>query len=90
MALTSIRLKEAWNWGGLSFRELVVRTYQAMDQHDTLNHAAVVAFYAVYSSGVLLALAALVDDPSPLLESAAVAGARLSYPIPRHLSWIDA
>lgn len=35
----------------------------------------VVAFYAVYSSGVLLALAALVDDPSPLLESAAVAGA---------------
>ena len=29
MAFTSIRFKEAWNWGGLSFRELAVRTYQA-------------------------------------------------------------
>jgi membrane protein len=56
MALTSIRLKEAWNWGGLSLRELVVRTYKAMDQHDTLNHAAVVAFYAMLSLVPLLGL----------------------------------
>jgi membrane protein len=56
MALTSIRLKEVWNWGGLSFRELVVRTYKAMDQHDTLNHAAVVAFYAMLSLVPLLSL----------------------------------
>jgi putative flippase GtrA len=42
---------------------------------EHLQTVGVVAFYAVYSSGVLLALAALVDDPSPLLESAAVAGA---------------
>lgn len=56
MAFTSIRLKEAWNWGGLSFRELIVRTYQAMDKHDTLNQAAVIAFYAMLSLVPLLGL----------------------------------
>jgi membrane protein len=56
MTLTSIRLREAWNWGGLSFRELVVRTYKAMDRHDTLNQAAVIAFYAVLSLAPLLSL----------------------------------
>ena len=56
MAFTSIRLREAWNWGGLSFRELVVRTYKAMDKHDTLNEAAVVAFYAMLSLVPLLSL----------------------------------
>ncbi len=61
MAFTSIRFKEAWNWGGLSFSELMVRTYQAMDKHGALNQAAVVAFYAMLSVvpllGVVLALA---------------------------------
>ncbi|MGH7174457.1 MAG: YihY/virulence factor BrkB family protein [Gemmataceae bacterium] len=56
MAFTSIRLREAWNWGGLSFRQLVLRTYKAMDQHDTLNQAAVVAFYAMLSLVPLLSL----------------------------------
>src|SRR6516165_8283511 len=56
MSFASIRLKEAWNWGGLSFRELVVRTYKAIDQHDTLNQAAVVAFYAMLSLVPLLSL----------------------------------
>ena len=61
MSISSIRLREAWNWGGLSARELVVRTWKAMDQHDTLNQAAVVAFYAMLSLvpmlGLVLALA---------------------------------
>jgi membrane protein len=61
MAFFSIRLREAWNWGGLSLRELGVRTYKAMDQHGTLNQAAVVAFYAMLSLvpmlGLVLALA---------------------------------
>lgn len=35
--------------------------------------AGMVAFYAVYSSAVLLALHAAVDDPTPLLESVTVA-----------------
>jgi membrane protein len=56
MSFTSLRLKEAWNWGGLSFRELMVRTYKAMDKHDTLNQAAVVAFYAMMSLVPLLGL----------------------------------
>ncbi len=34
-----------------------------------------VAFYAVYSSAVLMLVAGVVDDPSPLLESLAVAAA---------------
>lgn len=61
MAISSIRLREAWNWGGLSARELAARTWKAMDQHDTLNQAAVVAFYAMLSLvpmlGLVLALA---------------------------------
>ncbi len=56
MAFRSIRLREAWNWGGLSFRELLTRTYRAMDQHDTLNQAAVVAFFAMLSLVPLLGL----------------------------------
>jgi membrane protein len=56
MAITSIRLREAWNWGGLSARELATRTWKAMDQHDTLNQAAVVAFYAMLSLVPLLGL----------------------------------
>jgi membrane protein len=56
MAFRSIRLREAWNWGGLSLRDLLLRTYKAMDQHDTLNQAAVVAFYAMLSLAPLLGL----------------------------------
>lgn len=56
MAFYSVRLREAWNWGGLSFRELAIRTYKAMDQHDTFNQAAVVAFYAMLSLVPLLSL----------------------------------
>jgi membrane protein len=56
MSLTAIRLREAWNWGGLSARQLVLHTYRAIDQHDTLNQAAVVAFYAMLSLVPLLSL----------------------------------
>jgi membrane protein len=56
MAFFSIRLREAWNWGGLSSRELAIRSYRAIDQHDTLNQAAVVAFYAILSLVPLLSL----------------------------------
>jgi membrane protein len=56
MSLTKVRLREAWNWGGLSARELAVRTYEAMDRHDTLNQAAVVAYYAMLALAPLLSL----------------------------------
>ena len=54
MSLTSIRLREAWNWGGLSPKELAVRTWHAMNQHETLDRAAVVAYYAMLSLVPLL------------------------------------
>lgn len=53
-------------------------TFEGADGPAWRRHAqtaGVVAFYAVYSSAVLLALAALVDQPTPLLESAVVAAA---------------
>jgi membrane protein len=40
-------LPQAWNWGGLSFKELAVRTYEALDKHETIDRAAIVAFYAM-------------------------------------------
>src|ERR1700733_7932907 len=49
MSFTRFRLPQAWKWGGLSFKELAVRTYQAMDKHDTIDRAAIVAFYAMFS-----------------------------------------
>jgi len=61
MSLTSVRLRGAWNWGGLTAKELGVRTYCAIDKHETLDRAAVVAFYALLSLapllGILLAVA---------------------------------
>jgi membrane protein len=56
MSLTRVRLSEAWNWGGLSTRELALRTYKAMEQHETLDRAAVLAFYALQSLVPLLGI----------------------------------
>ena len=47
MSFTWLRLPQAWKWGGLSFKELAVRTYEAMDKHETIDRAAIVAFYAM-------------------------------------------
>ena len=59
MALLKVRLREAWNWGGLSFRELATRTWKAIDEHNTIDRAAIVAFYAMLALvpmiGLLLA-----------------------------------
>jgi membrane protein len=41
------RLPRAWEWGGLSVKELAVRTCGAVDEHETVDRAAVVAFYAL-------------------------------------------
>ncbi len=49
MSLTSIRLKEAWNWGGLSTKELAKRTYRQVDKHEILDRAAALAYYAMLS-----------------------------------------
>src|SRR4051812_4466063 len=47
MSLTWLRLPRAWKRGGLSFKDLAVRTYEAVDQHETIDRAAIVAFYAM-------------------------------------------
>jgi membrane protein len=61
MSLTKLRLREAWNWGGLSAKELAKRTWTEMDRHGTLDRAAVIAFYAMLALipfiGVVLAIA---------------------------------
>src|SRR5689334_6823880 len=54
MSITKIRLQEAWNFGGLSLKELARRTVKAIDEHDTLNQAAVIAFFAMLSLVPLL------------------------------------
>jgi membrane protein len=54
MSLLTFRLREAWNWGGLTARKLATRTWAAMDKHDTFNQAAVVAFYAMLALVPLL------------------------------------
>jgi membrane protein len=61
MSFTSIRLREAWDWGGLTTRQLAVRTYRAMDKHEIFDRAAVIAYYAMLALvpflGLVLALA---------------------------------
>ena len=49
----------------------------ALTQHwrAHVQNAGTIAFYAGYSSAVLLLLTALVDDPTPLLETVTVAAA---------------
>jgi membrane protein len=56
MSLTIVRLRQAWNWGGLSLKELSVRTYRQMDAHETLDRAAAVAYYAMLSLPPFLGL----------------------------------
>jgi membrane protein len=56
MSVTTVRLRQAWNWGGLTLKELAVRTYQQMDAHETLDRAAAVAYYAMLSLPPFLGL----------------------------------
>jgi putative flippase GtrA len=52
---------------------LVFRTWWDAVRRDYVQNAGTVAFYAVYSSAVLLVLGAVVTDPTALQESSAVA-----------------
>ena len=80
MSLTKIRLREAWNWGGLSARELVSRTWGAMDQHDTLNQAAVIAFYGMLSFVPLLGFALMLSASAGIGSEVQVLSDRLLPP----------
>ena len=56
MSRTLLRLSGPWNLHGLSFKELAVQTYEAVDKHETLDRAAIVAFYALLALVPLLGL----------------------------------
>jgi len=47
MSFTWLRLPDAWKFGGLSFQQIAVEAYEAVDQHETIDRAAIVAFYAM-------------------------------------------
>lgn len=57
-----LRLREAVNLGGLSYRELAVRTWRQINEHEILTRAAAVSFYAMLALvpflGLIILLAA--------------------------------
>jgi membrane protein len=57
-----LRLREAVNLGGLSYRELAVRTWRQINEHEILTRAAAVSFYAMLALvpflGLIIFLAA--------------------------------
>ncbi|WP_300011322.1 GtrA family protein [Pseudonocardia sp.] len=88
-ALVYLLLRNWWDLLPANLAALVVSTlvstevnrrftFSGAEVHRWRVHvqtAGMVAFYAVYSSAVLLALTVVVDRPTPLLESATVAAA---------------
>ena len=50
------RLKEAFSLGGLTFLELVRRTWKVINQHEIMTRAAAVSFYAMLAAVPFLAL----------------------------------
>lgn len=52
----SIQLKSAWNFGGLSFRQLLARTWNKLNDNEILTRAAAVSFYAMLALVPMLAL----------------------------------
>jgi membrane protein len=64
-----LRLREAMRLGGLSIRELTVRTWCKMNDHEVLTRAAAIAFYAMLAFIPFLALTVtvlvqLLPDPT--------------------------
>ncbi len=88
-ALVYLLLRNWWDLLPANLAALVVSTlistevnrrftFSGAEIHRWRKHiqtAGTIAFYAVYSSMVLLVLTAVVDNPTPLLESATVAAA---------------
>ncbi|HEY2158882.1 MAG TPA: YihY/virulence factor BrkB family protein [Isosphaeraceae bacterium] len=54
-----LRLREALTLGGLSVRELVARTWRAMNEHEVTTRAAAVAFYAMLAAVPFLGIVLL-------------------------------
>lgn len=56
MPFPPLRLREAWSLGGFTPRQLVVRTWKMVNDHEIMTRAAGVAFYAMLAFVPLLGL----------------------------------
>src|SRR5262245_52092738 len=56
MSPNTVRLRPAFNLGGLTVRALASRTYGQIIRHETFDRAAAVAFYAMLSLPPFLSL----------------------------------
>jgi membrane protein len=56
MPFPPIRLAQAWNLGGLSVREVAVRTWRRIQDHELMTRAAAISFYAMLAFVPFLAL----------------------------------
>lgn len=54
--ISILRLKEAWNFGGLTFRELLIRTWKKVVANEILTRASAVSFYAMLALVPMIAL----------------------------------
>lgn len=52
----TIQLSRAWDWGGLTLRQLAERSFEQIIRHETMDRAAIVAFYALLSLAPFLSL----------------------------------
>jgi len=55
-----LRLRQALGLGGLSVKELLVRTYRTMDDHEIMTRASAVSFYAMLAFVPFLGLVLLI------------------------------
>ncbi len=79
LAFPPLRLRSALSLGGLTPRELAVRTWRAMDDHEIQTRAAAVSFYAMLAMvpfiGLVLTLAVqLLPDLTGASSKARVLG----------------
>ena len=56
MTFLPLRLREAWNLGGFTPRQLAVRTWTMVNEREIMTRAAGVAFYAMLAFVPLLGL----------------------------------
>ena len=72
MAVSSRRLRAALNLGGLSIREVAVRTWERMNEHEIWTRAAAITFYAIAALVPFLALVITLTAyllPSPVRQA---------------------
>ncbi len=49
-------MRSAWSWGGLSFHQMILRTWHKLNENEILTRASAVAFYAMLALVPLIAI----------------------------------